>query len=208
MIGYRATGVFVCLGLILFLQACTTVPTTKTTEADWLARYESRVSEFSELKAWTLEGRLAVNDGSDGGSGKLRWQEESEARRMDFHGAMGRGAWRMISTQNGAELELADGRSFQAATVGELVRGQIGWSVPVESLSWWVLGLQAPGPADARSIEEDGTLSALSQQGWGIEFDRYREVDGINMPHKITARQAEKSVKLAVRQWGLGTSRD
>ncbi len=68
------------------------------------------------------------------------------ATRMDFHGAMGRGAWRLVAGGGGAELELADGKRYSAETVGELVRGQLGWAIPVENLSWWVRGVQAPGP--------------------------------------------------------------
>lgn len=196
------------LGVALLLQACSSVPTATVSTTELETRYGSRAAELSALDSWTLEGKLAVNDGNDGGSGKLRWQEGDEQSRMDFHGALGRGAWRLVSGPGGAELELADGRAYQAASVSELVRGQLGWSVPVEALSWWVLGLQAPGSADARAFEADGTLKSLSQQGWNIEFDRYREHDGFNMPMKVTARQAEKSVKLAVRQWELGERSD
>ena len=208
MINFRATGVLFGLGAALFLQACSTVPTTTVPETELETRYGIRAAELSALDSWTLEGKLAVNDGNDGGSGKLRWQEGDEQSRMDFHGALGRGAWRLESGPDGAELQLADGRTYQAASVSELVRGQLGWSVPVEALSWWVLGLQAPGSADARSFEADGTLKSLSQQGWKIEFGRYREQDGISMPMKVTARQAEKSVKLALRQWELGERSD
>ena len=208
MIHFRATGLLSALGAALLLQACSTVPTVAVPETELEVRYDSRAAELSALDSWTLEGKLAVNDGNDGGSGKLRWQEDDGHSRMDFHGALGRGAWRLVSGPGGAELELADGRSFKAASVSELVRDQLGWSVPVEALSWWVLGLQAPGSSLARTFDEDGTLKTLSQQGWDIEFERYREQEAINMPMKVTARQGEKMVKLAVRQWELSGRSD
>ena len=71
-------------------------------------------------------------------------------------------------------------------------RGQLGWSIPVENLSWWVRGIQAPGQADQRTLGEGGSLSFLSQSGWDIEFGRYRDVQGFSLPLKLTARQGGK----------------
>jgi len=196
-----------CLAALL-LQACSAVPERIAEEPGWLERYESRAADLGALSGWALQGKLGVSDGNDGGSGKLRWQENGESSRMDFHGALGRGAWRLVSEPGGAELELADGRSYRAGTVGELVRGQLGWTVPVEALSWWVLGLEAPGPVARRNLSEDGTLVFLEQQGWRIEYGRYRRVGEAMLPAKLTARQDDKTVKLAVSKWSLDRSRD
>lgn len=189
------------LAAILLLPACSTVQTTDSTDPVRLEQYETRVGAITKLEAWTLRGRLAVSDENDGGSGTLRWQEDPGGSRMDFHGAMGRGAWRLVASSGQAELKLADGKHYTASTVGELVHDQLGWEIPVENLSWWVRGVAAPGSADRRTLGEHGTLSFLSQGGWDIEFGRYRDVNGLSLPLKLTARQGGKSVKLAIREW-------
>ena len=171
-------------------------------------RYESRAVRLSELPQWTLRARLAVSDGEDGGSGSLRWVEDADGSRMDFHGALGRGAWRLAAGQGGAELELADGSRFRADTVDELLRDRLGWLIPVDSLTWWVRGLQAPGRPVSSTLGEDGTLRSLEQDGWTIEFQRYREFAGIDLPVKMTARQAQRTVKIAVREWELAGAHD
>ena len=127
---------------------------------------------------------------------------------MDFHGALGRGAWRLDAGQAGAELELADGSLYHAETVDELLRERLGWDIPVDSLAWWVRGLEAPGRPGSANIGEDGTLESLEQDGWSIEFGRYREFAGIDLPVKMTARQAERTVKIAVREWELTGAND
>jgi outer membrane lipoprotein LolB len=191
----------VLLAAVLLLPACSTIQTTGSGDPARLEQYESRVRAVSKLDAWALRGRLAVNDENDGGSGTLHWQEGPGGTRMDFHGAMGRGAWRLVAGGGEAELELADGSRYSAETVGELVRGQLGWTIPVENLSWWVRGVQAPGQTDRRTLGEDGSLDFLSQNGWDIEFGRYRDVQGLSLPLKLTARQGGKLVKLAIRDW-------
>lgn len=166
--------------------------------------YQNRAERLSQLNAWTLEGRLAINDGEDGGSGRFRWKEQADSTRMEFHGALGRGAWRLIADSGGAVLETADGSVHRAGELGELVRDQVGWQVPVNTLAWWTRGLAAPGEVDDRILDENGSLSRLVQGGWVIEFGRYRSFGGIDMPVKLTARKADWTVKLAVREWRLG----
>lgn len=204
----RTLRLYPLLLLIMFAQACSTVRTVGEDAAVRVERYETRAEILGSLDNWVLKGRLAVSDDNDGGSGNLHWQQRSGESRMDFHGAMGRGAWRLAASDGLAELELADGSRYRAETIGELVRGQLGWEIPVEALSWWVRGLEAPGDFENRVLEEDGTLGLLSQQGWEIEYGRYREVGAFTLPLKLTARQADKTVKLAIRDWEIGAEND
>ena len=167
------------------------------------ALYESRRELLSGLEGWALRGRLAVSDEKDGGSGTLRWQQSAGDNRLDFHGALGRGAWVLESDDESARLQMADGRVYKDRSLKGLVESQLGWSVPVDDLSWWVRGLEAPGGTDQRNMGEDGELTELKQSGWVIEFTRYREHSGVLLPGKLVARQDDKTVKLAVREWIL-----
>lgn len=190
--------------MVLILAGCSAATVRDDSPARREALYESRLERIETLGAWKLEGRLAVSNSSDGGSGSFRWQTEGLRTRMSFHGALGRGAWQLQAGSTGAELELADGGRYRAGTVGELVEQHLGWEVPVDALAWWVRGLAAPGETVTRTLDEQGRVSTLQQRDWLVEYGRYREVDGIEMPGKITARQGERMVKLAVRNWILG----
>ena len=106
---------------MVLVQACTTVPATVEPPGARADRYESRAARLSALPAWTLRARLAVSDGEDGGSGSLRWAESGDGSRMDFHGALGRGAWRLDAGQSGAELEVI-GKAGRAGDSFEMVR--------------------------------------------------------------------------------------
>lgn len=190
---------------LLLVQACSSIPKPAADETSgWLARYEERSRLIAALDAWTLNGRLAVSDSNDGGSGRLRWNTGPDGFQLDFHGALGRGAWRLRSGVGGAVLELANGEQYHADSVEDLVSEQLGWTIPAVSLSWWVRGVQAPGDYQARVPGQDGTLSELEQDGWAIEFGRYGEVGGILLPLKLTARQQDRTVKLAIRDWTAG----
>jgi outer membrane lipoprotein LolB len=66
--------------------------------------YQTRLKELQPLDQWTLRGRLAISDGMEGGSGNLIWQNDGDKTRMSFHGAMGKGAWRLQADPSGAGL--------------------------------------------------------------------------------------------------------
>lgn len=195
----------------VFLASCAAVPPLDSEQRLRAPLYDQRFNRLSEFESWTLEGRLAISDEADGGSGSLSWRQAGSSSRMDFHGALGRGAWRLVADASGAELEFADGTLHRAPSIDTLVRGQVGWAVPLESLAWWVRGLAAPGEIQWRLLDENGRLSELGQDGWRIEFSRYGEVGdpgggqagGMSMPLRMTARQAARTVKLAIRKWEL-----
>jgi outer membrane lipoprotein LolB len=191
----------------MLLAACAAVTPIDGEQRIRAPLYEQRLARLSGVDSWALEGRLAVSDEADGGSGQLSWRQDDGSSRMDFHGALGRGAWRLLADENGAELEFADGTLHRARSIDSLVRRHVGWTVPVEALAWWVRGLAAPGRVQRRLLDEEGRLSELRQDGWDIEFGRYGSVSGpggdLAMPLRMTARQADRTVKLAIRRWEL-----
>lgn len=190
--------------MALVLAGCSATTVRDDAAGQRESLYQSRLANIGAMDAWALEGRLAVSDQDDGGSGSFRWASLGTQTRMSFYGALGRGAWQLQASQSGAELQVADGGVYRAATVGKLVERQLGWNMPVDALAWWVRGLAAPGEIAVRKLDEQGRISRLQQQDWKVEFGRYLDVDGVAMPGRITARQQGRTVKLAVRNWTLG----
>lgn len=200
----KVGGIRVALMVMLAMQGCATVKVPTAPDAALDALYADRSAALEGQQSWSLEGRLSVSDAKDGGSGSLRWAQEADSTRMDFHGALGRGAWALQAEPGRARLERADGSVHAEDSVDKLVDGQLGWPVPVQALSWWVRGLAAPGDVQGRVLTEQGALSQLQQQGWAISFERYQQVSGIWLPGRMTATQGDRKVKLAVRKWILG----
>lgn len=190
------------------LAACASLPPEAEEQARREPLYLQRAALLGKVDAWALEGRLAVSDDQDGGSGSFQWRSDAGGSRMDFHGALGRGAWRLEADGQGAELAFADGTIHRAASIDALAREQLGWRVPVEKLDWWVRGLAAPGAVEERSLDPQGLLSDLQQDGWRIEFGRYGSVGDAEMPFRMTARQGDRTVKVAVKKWRLSSQDD
>jgi outer membrane lipoprotein LolB len=187
------------------LAGCAAIPPEDEEQALREPLYLQRAALLQRVDAWALDGRLAVSDDQDGGSGSFQWRNDAGGSRMDFHGALGRGAWRLEADGRGAELAFADGTIHRAETVDALVREQLGWRVPVDKLDWWVRGLAAPGTVQGKSLDPQGRLSDLQQDGWRIEYGRYGSVGDAEMPFRMTARQDDRTVKIAVKKWRLSS---
>ena len=191
------------LAFTLLIAACSTIPTGETSQAERILLYEAKSGVLAEAQQWALKGRLAINDGENGGSGHLGWQKNGQTSSMNFHGALGRGAWQLKADDNGAVLEWADGKIYRADTVDELLEQRLDWTIPVNALAWWVRGLVAPGKWDLRQLDGHGNIEQLNQLGWSIEYGRYRDAGSVSMPMKLTARRQSYTVRFAIQNWDL-----
>ncbi len=186
----------IVLGLTsLILTGCATV----TPSPDWVAGRPGA----EDLDRWSLRARLALSNGGDGGSGQLEWSHSPDRSEMRFHGAFGRGSWRLTSETGGAALRLADGTVYTANDVESLVLAQTGWRIPVQALQFWVRGVESPLLAGNAVIrDEQGRLQRLEQLGWTVVYDRYRQLDnGMVLPRKITATSQDSRIRLIVKSW-------
>jgi outer membrane lipoprotein LolB len=172
-------------------------------EAERERLYQAKADRLTPISEWRIEGRLAVSNEKDGGSGAFRWSRSASGSHMDFHGALGRGAWTLEASKQSAEMTLADGTVRRADSVEELVWRVVGWRIPVESLSWWARGLAEPGNFKERVVDGEGNISSLQQNDWAIAYDRYGVFEGASLPTRLTARQGEWKIKLAIRSWEL-----
>lgn len=184
----------------LFLISCSARQLAPDHEAALFA-YQNRASGLKTLTAWDLTGKLSLDDSTDGGSGRLRWQVRDTRSIMNFRGAMGKGAWQLNSSPGFAELLRADGSITRSASLSDLVNSELGWHIPVDSLKWWVLGVAAPGSTEGLDLDEQGRILAMQQDGWNISFDRYRLFGSFELPVRMDAVRGRYRVKLAVASW-------
>ena len=200
----------VLLGLaLLLLNACSSVPVAKpgaVDQAAYEALYKQRAERIGDVSSWGLVGRISLDDGEQGGSGRIQWKVRADHSTIDFHGAMGRGAWHLETGPDGASLRLADGGEYAAPAVDALIQQQMGWPVPVEALQWWVRGLAAPGPATDQLLDQAGLLVSLEQFGWLVSFNRYASPGGVAMPTRMDARRDDYRVKLAISRWQMSVA--
>ena len=192
------------LALFLILNACGGV-SVKETAYENRSAYENRLKVLSEIAEWGFAGKISLDDGDQGGSGKLQWNVEPGGSGLDFHGALGRGAWHLQTGPQGAVLTQANGDVQTAPDVNELIQNRMGWPIPVNALQWWVRGLAAPGPVEEEKLDNEGRLLRLTQFGWMVNFDRYHSIDDMALPKRLDVTRDNYRVKLAISRWRMET---
>lgn len=193
---------FWLLFLLFTLNACTGVAVKRPNLVNEAA-YQQRTDKLLAMEEWGLTGKISLDDGDQGGSGKLKWDVGPDQSEMGFHGAMGRGAWNLSMGPEGAQLKLSDGTEQTAVDVDDLIREHVGWPVPLGALQWWARGLAAPGVIDNEQFGPEGLLVSLRQFGWNVEFNRYNSVGDIELPVRLKATRNNYRVKLAISRWRM-----
>ena len=167
------------------------------TPADWSVqqRYAAAALPFELL------GKVAMPSGS----ANIRWQQRGERFELRLWGPFGAGAAIIRGDASAIRFE-RDGVE-RAGDPLQILSDELGWSVPVDALSFWVRGLPAPAQ-DTISLElRDGRLAHMRQAGWSIDIDRYqRQADGGWLPARLTARQADVRFTLVVQSWVYGAA--
>lgn len=195
------------LTLALTLSACSNLHQRETLEfggdaAAWQAHRKAVIP----LDSWTLQGKLGVRAPSESGSGTVLWLQEQDAYDIRLSGPLGRGATRIQSTEQGVTLDIAGQPTLTASSAEALLEQQIGWRLPVEHLLWWVRGLPAPDSPSRLQLNPDSQLARLAQAGWTVEYSRYQQIDGVQLPQRLQLSGYDMLLTLVITRWEPHTS--
>lgn len=202
---------------VVMLAACTSVPVRaplQTVElapearAAALARLESREAAVRALPELAFEGRVAMSNGRDGGSGRIEWQQNGAAYRVTLSAPVTRQSWELQGDGSGARLDGLQGGPRADADVGALLRDATGFEIPVAAMAAWAAGTRADasaaGVADI-AFDAGGQLARLQQDGWTIDYVEWQPEPasaGVPaLPTRINAQRGEARVRLIVDRW-------
>ena len=78
------------------------------------------------------------------------------------------------------------------------------FQTPVDQLLWWVRGLPAPDSASRLQLDSQSRLGRLSQSGWTVEYSRYQQVDGLELPQRLQISGHDLLLTLVITDWKPG----
>ena len=182
------------LGLILLLSlgGCAQLPVAVAPES-------LRAAE--PLRQFRLDGRLSVKSDGQRISASLAWQRVGAGETLLLSGPLGQGAAEIRRQDGVLTLKAADGSVITETSDERLMEQAIGLRLPLDGLVWWLSALPRPQVEFQAAAGEDGRLASLDQDGWHIEYSRYRQVDGRWLPGRIFASRGELEFRLVVDAW-------
>lgn len=162
---------------------------------------DTRKSVLEAVDRWEFSGRIGVSAGEDGFNGKIRWWQQGDDFRATVSGPLGVGTVKIES--QGRRITLTDKKGevteLQDAEID--LRLRYGWTIPVSSLRFWVLGIPDPSVPAVVQMGDDGLIAEMEQGSWHVSIGQYREGGGQQMPRRLSASNADAKVRLVIDNW-------
>lgn len=195
--------VLILAGIVLLAVGCAPAPVRVSANAGSLAAQGDREAALAGRRHWTLEARLFVSDGKDGGTTNLTWVQDGDDYDFTVRYPITGKTLRLHGGATGAVLEGGDGGPVSGASAEALMSKTLGWQVPLSDLRAWVLGMRASGTQGELSFSTDGLPGKLEQDGWTVDYRDWDKTSSPPLPSKVFATKAPYVVKLANVTWSF-----
>lgn len=195
----------VCMALVV-LTACSTmdVKDAPVKTVDWVEQQQL----LSQLERWTIKGRISVQSEYQGGQVDYIWHQHNKTDyNIRLQAPMGAGTTLINARENGVNLTTSSGGAMFDTDIDKLMLRLNGWPLPVSGLQYWIKGLPAPNSNyEVSQWSDKGYPHVMLQDGWRIEFKKYKVIAGKALPGKLFINRThgdEVDVRLVIRQWVL-----
>lgn len=191
--------------IILFLSAILLIQLTGCSSITHKLSDQPSIKSptLAELENWKITGKLAVRTPQKAQSINLIWHQQNTNYKISLNGPMGFGS--AIINGNQLQTTIQNGSKTLIGIPDQLGTKLLGIPLSADAMSWWIKGLASPNQPKASNItlQQNGLVSSLHQNGWQLQFSSYQTEGAYRVPKKITGRRGELSFKLVINQWNL-----
>ncbi len=184
--------------VVLLVSGCASRQTVQLPDIE---SWDSRVELLANLSHWEFSGRIAVNAGEKGFNGKLRWTQQDDTFEATVSGPLGIGTVRIESDGQSVVHTDKDGVRTELEHAEADLYYRYGWTIPVSSLGYWVLGIPDPSMPAQTELNSDDQLATLVQGDWTVTISHYRVSGGQPMPRSLSAYNSNTRVRVVIDKW-------
>ena len=164
--------------------------------------WQAHARELSRFRSWSMLGVLALRSGGDASRVTMRWRQTRDAYHLRFMGPLGVGLFEIEGSPTGVEARYPNGRRSSADSPEMLLEQEIGWTLPLQGLRYWLVGAPAPDSAISKmEIDDQGRLARLEQAGWTVVYERYGELGDLALPERVRFSSESVDATVVVRRW-------
>ncbi len=188
---------------LLLLAGCAAPPVQ--TQAEAPPEWTQQQLALREVTHWQVSGKLGVRQDNRSDSAVInQWVQQD--LRFDINlssPVFGLGATAIQGTPEGIWFTRSGEQPVYSEDPEGLIRQQVGWSLPIRHLLYWVKGIPAPGPFQDILFDQNGNLYQLQQAGWDIVYESYHPTIPYALPRKIVLRRDKVRLTFIISNWDL-----
>jgi outer membrane lipoprotein LolB len=178
--------VLIILYLCGWLSACTTLQPAPS-------------PSVMRLTHFTIRGRAAINTPTQHESVSFFWQQRGANYQLRLFGPLGIGAVQLVGNARQVVLSNYQGKQITAISAEDLLQQNLGWSIPVRDLRYWLWAMPTPHLAAQTLPNPPAPLQVLRQAGWQITYANYQ--GSPSLPHLLICQRPNLEIRLVIDQW-------
>lgn len=193
--------VFICTVIVACQPAVKSVkPVADTGNA---LRQMEREQALEKQGRWGFRGRIAVSDGEQSGTVKMRWQQRDEQFDIEISLPITSQKYRLRSFGNKVRLEGFGLVMLEGESAETVLQQATGWRIPFRDMQLWLRGMRV-NRGTAIEFGPNGLPAQFRENGWLVD---YRAWDSavMPMPTKVFANASSNgkaaSVRLQIEAW-------
>lgn len=188
---YRLTSL---LALSLVLAACSTQPKGPIVPPP---------QSVSAIKQWETSGRVGIRTPDDAISGNFNWHHTPTTFSLNIVGPFGQGATKLSQSQDNTVTLTYEDKTITGQDPSQLLYNELGWDFPIQQVTYWIRGMAYPETDANIELDEEQRLKSIEQDGWLVNYTRFTDVDGLELPQKIQVAKPPFKVNLIINQWTI-----
>ncbi len=188
--------------LTLFISGCGSL--TQEPQPPALPDWQSHADQARTVESWQIIGKIAIRENNEYNSGSLNWTQQAEHYQIHIAGPLGQGAISIVGDPLLTRLNISGEGSYVTQDPERMLRDQIGWTIPLDNLNYWIRGLPAPSSPYRKTLDDNHRLRELNQDNWKVRYFGYLPTAKAQLPRKvIISHSLGITVTLLVKQWVL-----
>lgn len=192
----------IAIGCLALLSGCAGLTSHETLSGQGNpTQWQAHKAQASQLNGWQISGKVGIRSPRESGSATLFWLQRQDYFDIRLAGPMGRGAARLTGRPGAVNLDAANQGQFQAESAEALLQQQLGWSLPVAHLFWWIRGLPAEDSKSRLTLDSESRLAKLEQDDWQVEYLSYVQQNGYWLPERMKLHGANLDITLVIKDW-------
>jgi outer membrane lipoprotein LolB len=189
----------IILPLIILTGCAATTP--KVSENHYLS-WQARQKQLTNLKNWTLQSAVGITNSTQHIAARVYWQQFDHNYAINITSLFNLGGIKIIGDSTHVILQRSITDKVIAKTPEKLMYRELGWSLPISNLRYWILGLPAPKLPYISNFDSYNRLIHLKQQNWQIDYADFISVDAVDLPTTILLSNTKLQIKIIIKKWG------